>query len=158
MVSLAPDARISSLLRKVEGDYRRKTQQAIKCKQLLVQDSFEIVDVYKSQVQHYLTDLMHVTVLAVKNTIAEKKAVEVAKIVPDEAPATTAGKKRKAGDALVSKPTTTSTPPVAKRQLSSSISISSEDADAKIESNDASVGSPAHDSDDSDKESSINQI
>ena len=70
LVSLACEARISALLRKVEGDYRRKTQQAIKCKQLLVQDCFEIVDVYKSQVQHYLTDLMHVTVLALR--IADK--------------------------------------------------------------------------------------
>ena len=32
LVSLAYDARISSLLRKVEYDYRSKTQQAIKCK------------------------------------------------------------------------------------------------------------------------------
>ena len=73
LVSLAMDARISALLRKVEGDYRRKTQQAIKCKQLLVQDCFEIVDVYKSQVQHYLTDLMPVTVLALR--VAEKDSV-----------------------------------------------------------------------------------
>ena len=70
LVSLASEARISALLRKVEGDYRRKTQQMIKCKQLLVQDCFEIVDVYKSQVQHYLTDMMQVTVLALR--VSEK--------------------------------------------------------------------------------------
>jgi len=98
---LAPDARISSLLRKVEGDYRRKTQQMIKCKQLLVQDSFEIVDVHKSQVQHYLTDLMHVTVLAMRTI----PTAAVAKVEPE---ATAAGKKRTAVDALVkSKPTVT---------------------------------------------------
>ena len=43
---------------------------------MLVQDAFEIVDVYKSNVQAYLSDLMHVTVLAVK--ITEQQALRQA--------------------------------------------------------------------------------
>ena len=67
LVSLSYDSKVSALLRKVESDYRRKVQgqSSIKCHQVLVQDCFEIVDVNKSQVQAYLTDMMHVTVLAV---------------------------------------------------------------------------------------------
>ena len=39
-------------MRKVQTDYRRKTEgtKAIKCQQLFVNESFEIVDVTKSQI------------------------------------------------------------------------------------------------------------
>jgi len=135
----------------VEGDYRRKTQRGIKCKQLLVQDCFEIVDVYKSHVQHYLTDLMQVTVLAVKVSDRElpaKSAIQVKEaqpvdIVMDEeeqqsevsapVPSNAASQQSQAPVPPKAKVQAVKTPP-AKRQLNSSISISaasSESAEVK---------------------------
>ena len=78
-------------MRKVQTDYRRKTEgtKAIKCQQLFVNESFEIVDVTKSQIQAYFTDMMHVTVLATTFIVpiptevpVQQPATKVAKTIP----------------------------------------------------------------------------
>ena len=45
----------------------------IKCRQILIDDCFEIVDIVHSPIGAYLTDMMHVTVLAVP-FVAQVKA------------------------------------------------------------------------------------
>ena len=96
------------------------------------------------------------TVLAVRASEKDKKVANnsaAQDVEPTETvtkAANNAGTKRKAGAALADNAKVAS-PPSAKRQLSSSISISSEDASAKP----ASVGSPAAKSSESDDESDI---
>ena len=69
LVSLPGDELITALFAKVESDYSQKQPgNFISCHQVLIQDCCEIVDVSQSQVQAYLTDMMHVTILA---TVAE---------------------------------------------------------------------------------------
>ena len=82
LVSMPYESKIAALLKKIESDCRRKSQQVIKCQQILVQDCFEIVDLAKSQIQAYLTDQMHVTVLAI---ISEELKPAVKQIVETKA-------------------------------------------------------------------------
>jgi len=41
---------MSAIMKKVSTDYRRKSKSGIRCQSLLVQDSFEIVELAKSQI------------------------------------------------------------------------------------------------------------
>jgi len=97
-----------------------------------VHDCFEIVDVYKSQVHAYFNDLMQVTVLAVRVSEREvaSKTLErttVTELALDDESPDEAHSVASSGEQtnIVVKQPAVSTPPT-KRQLSSSISISSE--------------------------------
>jgi len=50
LVSLPYDSQMSAIMKKVSTDYRRKSKSGIRCQSLLVQDSFEIVELAKSQI------------------------------------------------------------------------------------------------------------
>ena len=119
LVSLPNDASISALLAKVEADFSRKQPGSfIKGRQLLVEDFFEIVDVAHSQVQAYLTDMMHVTVLATVASQSDQQQHQNAAVPKKEK------KEKKEKKVVVPEKKT-----FIKRQLSSSISLSSEKED-----------------------------
>lgn len=133
LVSLPNDAPLTSLFTKVESDFSQKhAGQAIKCKTLLIEDCFEIVDVAQSQVQAYLTDMMHVTILATAATASAKSSEqkkEKKQIV--EAPAQVEKPKespKKKEKAAPKKKVEVETRALKKHKLSSSVSMSSDQA------------------------------
>ena len=77
LISVPQGEMVKSLFAKVQHDYGKKMGQKeppkIKCRQILIDDCFEIVDIVHSPIGAYLTDMMHVTVLAVP-FVAQVKA------------------------------------------------------------------------------------